>query len=305
MIRSLGSTRGRRYEVLAEQQSKQVSLIPAPQEDVLWREWLAPEIEEVPANVRDILHHGFTEMVNNAVDHSGGTQLVLDLVKSPLRVEVSVSDNGIGIFKKIKEAFHLDDEKQAVLELSKGKLTTDPARHTGEGIFFTSRMFDTFSILSSTLFLVHLSSAESDWLLENADSTTGTLVSMELDTETRRTTRQVFDRFTSEGEGDYGFDITRVPVALAKYGDENLISRSQAKRLLARFDRFRRVVLDFTNVSAIGQSFADEVFRVFALQHPEVHLQPQNANADVTRMISRARAALLESNPPSTEGHGA
>ena len=53
-----------------------------------------------------------------------------------------IDDDGEGIFKKIKNALNLLDEKQAVLELAKGKLTTDPSRHTGEGIFFTSRAFN-------------------------------------------------------------------------------------------------------------------------------------------------------------------
>jgi glycine amidinotransferase len=33
-------------------------------------------------------------------------------------------------------------------------------------------------------------------------------------------------------------------VRLVKYGDDNLVSRSQARRLLARIDRFKLVMLD-------------------------------------------------------------
>ena len=54
---------------------------------------------------------------------------------------------------------------------------------------------------------------------------------------------------------DYSFAKTVVPVRLAKIGDENLVSRSQAKRLLQRVDRFRCVVLDFDQVGSIGQAF--------------------------------------------------
>lgn len=46
----------------------------------------------------------------------------------------------------------LDLPSHAILELSKGKFTSDPARHSGEGIFFTSRMCDKFEILSKGLF---------------------------------------------------------------------------------------------------------------------------------------------------------
>ncbi len=37
---------------------------------------------------------------------------------------------------------------QAVLELYKGKLTTNLKEHSGEGIFFSSRMLTEFAILS-------------------------------------------------------------------------------------------------------------------------------------------------------------
>lgn len=77
---------------------------------------------------------------------------------------------------------------------------------------------------------------------------------------------------------------------LAKYGDENLISRSQAKRLLARLDRFKEVVLDFKGANIIGQAFADEIFRVFRAQNPNVNIRCVNENEDVRKMILRASA---------------
>jgi hypothetical protein len=102
---------------------------------------------------------------------------------------------------------------------------------------------------------------------------------------------EVFDRFSDSLEEDYGFTRTQVPVSLARFGDENLVSRSQAKRLLARFDRFKEVTLDFSGVETIGQAFADEIFRVFRGEHPEVHLVPVNVAPAVERMIRRALAA--------------
>lgn len=82
-----------------------------------------------------------------------------------------------------------------------------------------------------------------------------------------------------------------MPVRLAQYGDDLLISRSQAKRLLVRVDRFRTVIFDFEGVSAIGQAFADEIFRVFRSQHPDIDLYATNASTDVQDMINRAQAA--------------
>jgi hypothetical protein len=112
---------------------------------------------------------------------------------------------------------------------------------------------------------------------------------MKLNNNAARTTKQIFDEFSDE---NYNFTKTVVPVRLAQYGHEKLISRSQAKRLLVRIDLFKVVIFDFDGVETIGQAFADEVFRVFSKQHPEVELCHANACKDVEQMISRAQFAL-------------
>ena len=117
----------------------------------------------------------------------------------------------------------------------------------------------------------------------------GTFVTMGIDVNSTQTQVEVFDRF-SDKEEDYGFTRTHVPVALARHGTENLISRSQAKRLVARFDRFKDVLLDFATVPMIGQAFADEVFRVFQNAHPDIKLRWVNATVEVEQMIRRALA---------------
>jgi hypothetical protein len=109
---------------------------------------------------------------------------------------------------------------------------------------------------------------------------------MRLNNHTARTSKKVFDQFSTDD--DYGFTKTVVPVELAQYGDNNLVSRSQAKRLLARIEKFKVVVFDFDGVALIGQAFADEIFRVFALSHPGIILEHLNANNEVSKMILRA-----------------
>lgn len=188
----------------------------------------------------------------------------------------------------MRQEFGFEDEQQAALELAKGKLTTDEQRHSGEGIFFTSRMFDVFSIFSRGFAFLH---ENNDWIAETEDSenTNGTAVRMKINLESTRTTHGVFDQFAS-GE-DYGFVRTMVPVKLAKYGDENLVSRSQAKRVLARLERFKIVLLDFKGVTTIGQAFADEVFRVFNLTHPNVQFEVIHANNKINKVIEHVKSA--------------
>lgn len=262
------------------------------EEDRVWSRDVAPLLRGLPTNLIDICHHGLTEMVNNAIDHSGGSHLRVFVDRTRETVTLMVSDDGVGIFRKITAALDLPDERLALLELSKGKLTTDPRRHTGEGVFFTSRMFDRFQIASGELVFDH-DDAQADDLLDDIEPRyvrRGTTVLMEIATRSKRTAKQVFDKFSS-GPDDYAFAKTVVPVRLAKVGDENLVSRSQAKRLVQRVERFRTVVLDFAGVAGIGQAFADEVFRVFANAHPGVELVPMHATPAVQQMIRRAEVA--------------
>lgn len=255
-------------------------------EDVIWRNDVSKILGEMPDNVKDIWHYGFTEMLNNAIDHSEGKNIFVAIKITAATTEVMIVDDGVGIFKKIQKAMDLLDERHAVLELAKGKLTTDPKNHTGEGIFFSSRMFDKFDIISGGVYFSHSFGNDEDWIIERGKIISKTAVWMKLSNHTARTTKKIFDKYSS-GD-DYGFNKTVVPVKLVQYGDENLVSRSQAKRLLVRVDKFKTVVLDFDSVNSIGQAFADEIFRVFQQKHPGIKLLHVNANSSIKRMIERA-----------------
>jgi len=270
-------------------------------EDTVWRNDVAPLLTGIATNVLDICHYGLTEIVNNAIDHSDGQWLTLDACADEEEITLSVGDDGVGIFRKIARHLDLPDARLALLELAKGKLTTDPARHTGEGVFFTSRVFDQFVIRSGGLLFDHDDVDPVDVLRDHDHEQTRTRVSMTIARNATRTLRSVFARYSS-GPDDYHFERTVVPVRLARIGEENLVSRSQAKRLLQRVDRFRRVVLDFAGVALIGQGFADEAFRVFANAHPEVELSAVNAEPDVRAMIARA-GGQIDTDSPGEDSH--
>jgi anti-sigma regulatory factor (Ser/Thr protein kinase) len=259
------------------------------EEDLAWERDFRPYLTLSPS-VQRIAAHGFTEMVNNAVDHSGGTSVFVWIEQTETHLSIIVSDDGIGIFEKITASLGLPDRRQALFELSKGKLTTDPSRHSGEGVFFTSRVFDVFDIEANGLNFNHHDATSHDWLLERpGTSPGGTSVYMRIALDSTRTLNEVYAQFTQAPE-DYDFSRTIVPMRLAQWGDEQLVSRSQAKRLIARFERFKVVVLDFEGVQHIGQAFADELFRVYAHQHPAVELTPRNMTNQVERMWLRTRA---------------
>jgi anti-sigma regulatory factor (Ser/Thr protein kinase) len=257
------------------------------EEDVIWTRDFRPYFNLKP-NLTNIAAHGFTEMVNNSIDHSSGTSVFISASQTEKSLTLVVADNGIGIFEKISAALNLADKRQALFELSKGKLTTDPSKHSGEGVFFTSRMFDYYEIEANGLQFSH--DEKHDFLMEELSPfVKGTVVFMKVALDSERTTSDVFNQFMNAPE-DFDFSKTIVPMKLARLGDEQLISRSQAKRLIARFDRFKKVILDFKSVNEIGQAFADELFRVYANEHPQVELTPVNMSEQVEKMWLRAVA---------------
>lgn len=256
------------------------------EEYVVWRRDVRPLLGDASVSAIDIWEFCFTEILNNAIDHSGGTQITVEVGPVNGSTEMLVSDDGVGIFTKIQTTLGLTDERHAILELAKGKLTTDPANHTGQGIFFTSRLVDSFEILSGGVFFSHEIEHAEEWILQRPEFRSGTSVRMKLDNHTQRTCKAIFDQYSS-GD-DYGFTKTVIPVKLAREGDEKLISRSQAKRILARLSLFKTVIFDFAGVASIGSSFADQIFRVFPKNHPQIEVVAIHATPEVQGMIDAA-----------------
>ena len=286
LVAATGTSRARVYTLKNLAAETRTYPTAGLSEDVVWRELGSPIVSDLPENVRDIWHYGITEMVNNAIDHSGADSVHVGISRTALYTTAWVSDRGEGIFLKIQRALGLYDPREAILELAKGKFTTDPVNHTGEGIFFSSKMFDAYDIRSGNLYFRH-DAGELDVLAEQEKTDGGTLVLMRLGNDSRRTMKEVFDQFSSPDE--YTFDRTIVPVRLAIHEGEKLVSRSQAKRLTMRFERFRHVILDFDGVNEIGQAFADEIFRVFQAAHPNIIMVPVHMTAAVKDMVNRAK----------------
>ena len=303
LISAHGKKKGRRYNLAWLVDREFVHTISRElQEDTVWRTEVRPQLGSVPENIIEICQYGFTEIFNNAIEHSQSVKVSASVRANPALISLVVSDNGIGIFNKIQRDLKLDDPRHALLELTKGKLTTDPKGHTGEGIFFTSRMFDSCSIFSGDLYF-GASVGKNDWLIETETRAplAGTLVAMRIRRDSQRTVKEIFDKYS--GQPDFDFSRTHVPVKLARYGDELLVSRSQARRILARFEKFREVFLDFSGVATIGHSFADEIFRVFTNEHPSVKIIAVNTSVDVRDTISKfiSDDTQLSRRAPSNE----
>lgn len=295
LLTASGETKARRYQFKKlDDTLRAFALKDKPQEDVLWRDQFYSQFATLPENVLRICEYGFGEIMNNAIDHSDGQNVLVQVQRDYAKINLCIMDDGIGIFDKIANYCHLTDKHEAILELSKGKLTTDRTKHTGEGIFFTSRMFDDFAIISGGLGYIRRRTLTGEYLFDieqQNPNQKGTAVHMEMRLTSPQTIKEVFDQYLGD---EYRFTRTTIPLKLAQYEGEHLVSRSQARRIMMRAEKFQEVSLNFTDVTAIGQQFADEIFRVWAAAHPHVRLYYTNASQEVEMMVQHALANATE-----------
>ena len=253
------------------------------QEDLPWRRDFAPFFE-LPAEVRRMAQHAFTELVNNAVDHSGGRQVTVSLRQTPLHLQLLVSDDGCGLFKRVAQSFAIDDPSLAMFELSKGKLSSEPDRHAGHGLFFCSRLADVFDVHANQAAFQYRGWSGPAWYPTRSAPHQGTSVYLAIALDTQRQLDAVLRAQSASGAG-YGFENTRVPLRLL-CTEQALTSRAEAKRVVARLQQFERAEIDFAGVDSMGHGFADELFRVFTRAHPSVELLPMGMNAQVRQMLA-------------------
>jgi hypothetical protein len=288
-LRRIGAGRGSRY--ISDADLDRPYPLEGLQEDRVWDEVVrdVPEIRGAPPNVRSILRYAFTEMLNNAIDHSGGTEA---RVKVWARDQLSfeINDDGVGAFRHVRERLGLPDDLAALQQLSKGRETTAPERHSGEGIFFTSKAVDRFELDANRLRWI-VDNSRGDQAIGDGPEHAGTRVRSDVDPAAQRTLEEVFSPFIDEVS--LRFDRTVVPLALFET-EGRFVSRAEAKRLGTRLERFREAVLDFSGVDEVGLAFVDELFRVWAGDHPQTHLVPINMSPVVERVVRRGSLGSIE-----------
>lgn len=259
-------------------------------EDLPWSRDFAPHFE-MPKNVRQMMQHAFTELLNNAIDHSEGQFVTISMRQTPAHLQLLISDDGRGLFDKIREGFEIEDPAMAMLELSKGKLTSAPDRHTGRGLYFTSRLADVFDLHANMVAFQHREWDPRSWKQARAvKQQQGSAIYLAIALDTTRTLDEVM-RSASLDAQNYSIERTTLPLRLIINEDTGLESRAQARRVAARLTEFKQAELDFTGIEHIGQGFADELFRVFGRNQSAVQLVVKNAGPRVNAMIELAQAA--------------
>ncbi|HZJ41122.1 MAG TPA: DUF4325 domain-containing protein [Candidatus Saccharimonadales bacterium] len=249
-----------------------------------------PIILKQKENIRHIFIYSFSEMLNNAIEHSKTDNIEIEVSIKGKQLVFVINDFGIGVFRNIMKKKKLNSELEAIQDLLKGKTTTMPSSHSGQGIFFTSRAGEEF-ILESYDYRLIVNNKINDIFLQEIKGRgkrkKGTKVIFKLSTNSNKHLKEVFDEFSNIGEeSDFGFDKTEIKIKLFIKGGVQ-ISRSQARRVLLGLNQFKIIVFDFDKVPLIGQAFADEVFRVFHNKHPKIKLQTANMNEAVSFMVNR------------------
>lgn len=235
-------------------------------------------------NIGKIINYAFLEMLNNAIEHSHSKKIEVNIVREAKLIRFEVVDFGIGIYNNIRKKKDLADDMEAIGELTKGKQTTAPEEHTGEGIFFTSKMADIFVIQSSKKKLIFNNLIDDIFVEDLSKKLRGTKVIFNISLKSKKNLNNIFREYSGNS---FEFSKTKVLVKLYKIGTE-YISRSQARRIMYGLDKFKFITLDFRNVKSVGQSFADEVFRIWQNKHPHIIINPTNTNENIDFMIKRA-----------------
>lgn len=244
--------------------------------------------DELSENIKNIFVYAFSEMLNNAIDHSKSKniQVTINLMDNELIFEVN--DFGIGIFRNVMKKRGLKNEMEAMQDLLKGKTTTAPKLHTGEGIFFTSKVADKFVLDSFGYKMIVDNKIKDVFLKKVPGQKQGTKVVFRINTNVKRHLNDVFRKYTNvKGGGVYGFDKTDIRVKLYALGGVH-ISRSQARRILSGLEKFDIIVMDYKNVPTVGQAFADEVYRVFKNKYSKIDIKNENMNEAVRFIVERA-----------------
>lgn len=255
-------------------------------EDRIFNKDIRPLLEDLKENVVRIWQHAFTEMMNNAIEHSKASRIICIVSKDFLNTDIIIADNGIGIFKNIQEYIQKESGEELMLSecaslLLAGKFTTAREKHSGEGIFFTSHMMDKFIIFSGDV--VFSRDNFEDVQLKNEFAKESTIVYMSLSNHSTKTTLKIFNRFSTLEEGFYK---TQIPVAHMFPGG-GPVSRSEARRLGEIMTQFKEVELDFSGVAEVGQAFSHELFIVWKNSHPDIEIKRTNENLTVYSMIQR------------------
>jgi len=150
-------------------------------------------------------------MFNNAIDHSEGAQVHVEVRRTAADIEMIIAMMASASFRRIRKLLvcSMSGRHPRAVE---GEVDDRSGRHTGEGIFFSSRMFDTFDILSGGISFSQLTVKSTTGFV----TTRSTKTALRVDAPSKPDEpyyEKVFDEYVS-GE-DY--DFSRISCRLSSH----------------------------------------------------------------------------------------
>ncbi len=251
--------------------------------------------ELLSEDIKSIFTFAFSEMLNNAIEHSKSKKINIFVSLIDNELVFTIDDFGIGVFRNIMKKRKLKSEIEAIQDLLKGKTTTAPKLHSGEGIFFTSKIGDEFILNSYGYKFIADNKIEDIFIKKVKGQKQGTKVTFRINIKGKHHLNDIFHKYTNlSDDSDYGFDKTEIRIRIYTSGGVN-ISRSQARRVLSGLNKFKIIVMDYDRVPMVGQAFADEVYRVFQNKYPAIKIENENMNEAVQFMVNRAKTEAKKS----------
>ena len=260
-----------------------LKLTPSLNPCQVWDTFLKDHFASVRKNVYYICLNGFIEVLKNAVSFSDASSITIRFSQCSNIISIWISDNGVGIYEKIKRSYFYPDLRECAFQLSKGILSAHEDSCIGQSLYLVSWCFDIFEICANGV-CYHKDLINDDWYIQSKkNSASGTSVRMSIDINSNRSLKDVCRDYRLKKNS--GFAESHILVDLAVFNEEAFLSRIQARRVLSKLDKFSEITLDFMNVKIVGNAFVDEIFRVFHEKYPDIQLEYINANSDIEFMV--------------------
>lgn len=282
-----GRARATRYSLPRPQaRLHQLDLADVDEREV-W-ERVAPEL--LPPGTTEqaerIARFAVEELVRNAASHSAAATASLQIDSKIDEIRFQLTDEGVGLFTRVRERLGLATQLDALIELSRSPLTTEPRTHLGQGLQLLASACDQLSIEAGGLLWRH-DRARDDQLLGEAPRRPGTRISCVIAADTERILEGLLrERLT------YQNPLAAMgQVKLLDVGGQ-FMSREEAQRLMAGMERYRVVDLNFHGVTGVGLGFAEEIFKRWVPSHPDTRIQVRGASPVIIGVLKRAGAHL-------------
>jgi len=243
-------------------------------------------LKSLPKNIYGICEYSLEALLNNIVDHAEASNMYFKLFLTLDDLHIIIRDNGNGLFEKIKSKLNLRNIQSAVLEIGKGKVTTDPESHSGYELYTVIHLFDKVKIDANGISLTY-EKENNLWGIEISEQKKGTRIHLQINPESKRTCEQTFLRIFNNN------NRVSIPINLLKRpGNNSVNSRLQANCIFNNIDNINEIEFDFNNINLIGPAFADELVRKTKLKNKTASIKWINCNETIDLLMKHALSRL-------------